>query len=138
MFNMWEQLENYNDLKHCLFIPCDSHSIQLLFKDILNLPYFVKVLQQAQLVAKSFGKALLQFTHLWNIQLTQFYHRHQSLILSVIMHWGTQFHLIQSVLKSKYALKCYASDYGDLSASQRIKQSALQYPAHERSHPPFY
>src|SRR5579859_2016235 len=124
MFNMWEQLENYDDLKHCLFIPCDSHGIQLVFKDILNLPYFANVLQQAQLVAKSFRKALLQFARLWDIQ-TQFYHRHQILILSVITRWGTQFRLVQSVLKSKDALKRYASDYGDLPESQRIKQSAL-------------
>jgi len=84
MFSMWEQFECYDDFKHYLFIPCDSHGIQLLIKDILHLLYFSNVLQQAQLVAKSFRKALLQFTHLRDIQ-THFYNRHQSFILSVIM-----------------------------------------------------
>src|SRR5579859_5069021 len=84
MFSMWEQFEHYEDFKQCLFIPCDSHGIQLLIKDILHLLYFSNVLQQAQLVAKSFRKALLQFTHLRDIQ-THFYNRHQSFILSVIM-----------------------------------------------------
>src|SRR5579859_3030408 len=46
-------------------------------------------------------------------------------MLSVITGWGAQFRLIQSVLKSKDALKRYACDYGDCPASQRIKQSAL-------------
>jgi len=64
MFSMWEQFERYDDFKQCLFIPCDSHGIQLLIKDILHLPYFSNVLQQAQLIAKSFRKAFLQLAHL--------------------------------------------------------------------------
>ena len=124
MFSMWEQLERYDDFKHCLFIPCDSHGIQLLIKDVLDLPYFSNVLQQAQLIAKSFRKALLQLARLRDIQ-THFYKHHQSFILSVITRWGTQFRLVQSVLKNKDALKCYTSDCGDLPAAQRIKQSAL-------------
>src|SRR5579859_1443877 len=54
MFNIWEQFEHYDGFKHCFFIPCDSHGIQLLIEDVLHLPHFSNVLQQAQLVAKSF------------------------------------------------------------------------------------
>jgi len=84
-------------------------AFQLRIKDILHLPYFFNVLQQSQLVAKSFRKALLWLAHLWDIQ-TYFYNRQQSFILSVIMCWGTQFHLVESVLKSKDVLKWYGSD----------------------------
>ena len=124
MFSMWEQLESYDDFKHCLFIPCDSHGIQLLIKNILELPSFSSVIKQAQILVKAFRKAHLQYARLRENQL-HFYGRHQSLILSVITRWGTQFRLIQSVLRSKDALKRYASEYGDLPATQRIKKSAI-------------
>src|SRR5947207_6493515 len=39
MYSMWECLQTIPKLKHCLFIPCDSHSIQLLVKDLLSLPH---------------------------------------------------------------------------------------------------
>ena len=90
MFSMWEQLESYDDFKHCLFIPCDSHGIQLLIKNILELPSFSSVMKQAQILVKAFRKAHLQYARLRENQL-HFYGRHQSLILSVITRWGTQF-----------------------------------------------
>jgi len=124
MINMWEQIEKFADFKHCLFIPCDSHGIQLLIKDLLQLPHFSNVANQAQSVAKAFRRAPLQYARLRENQL-YFYQRYQSLVLSVITRWGTQFRLIQSVLKSKDALKRYASVYGDRRASERINQSAI-------------
>src|SRR5579859_6968077 len=54
MFSMWEQLESYNDFKHCLFIPCNSHGIQLLIKDVLELPPFSSIVKQAQILVKAF------------------------------------------------------------------------------------
>jgi len=61
MFSMWEQLESYNDFKHCLFIPCNSHGIQLLIKDVLELPPFSSIVKQAQILVKAFRKAHLQY-----------------------------------------------------------------------------
>ena len=124
MFSMWEQLESYDDFKHCLFIPCDSHGIQLLIINVLELPSFFSVIKEAQTLVKAFWKAHFQYARLQENQL-HFYSCHQSLILSVITRWGTQFRLIQSVLRNKNALKCYASDYGDLLVTQRIKKSAI-------------
>ena len=124
MLNMCLQLQQYDDLKHCFFIPCDSHGIQLLIKDLLQIPRFQEVLKQAQTVVKAFRKAPLQYARLRTLQM-HFYKRHQSLILSVITRWGTQFRLIRSVINNKDALKRYAFDYGDLAASQRIKDPAL-------------
>ena len=124
MFSMWEEFESYEEFKHCLFIPCDSHGIQLLIKDLLKIPVFSNIIDQAQNLAKAFRKAHLQYARLRENQL-HFYGNHQSLILSVITRWGTQLRLIQSILKSKDALKRYASDYGDLPAKERIKRSAI-------------
>lgn len=123
MFSMWEELESYEEFKHCLFIPCDSHGIQLLIKDVLKILAFSNIIDQAQLV-KAFRKAHLQYARLRENQL-QIYGCYQSLILSIITRRGTQFRLIQSILKNKDALKRYASDYADLPAKERIKQSAI-------------
>src|SRR5579859_2365666 len=100
MFSMWEQLESYDNFKHCLFIPWDSHGIRLLIKDVLELPPFSSIVKQAQILVKAFRKAHLQYACLRENQ-THFYDRHPSLILSIITRWGTQFRLIQSVLKNK-------------------------------------
>ena len=54
MFSMWEELESYDDFKHCLFIPCDSHGLQLLIKDVLQLPAFSNIVNQAQILVKAF------------------------------------------------------------------------------------
>ena len=54
MLSMWEQLESYDDFKHCLFIPCGSHGIQLLIKNVLELPSFSSVIKEAQTLVKAF------------------------------------------------------------------------------------
>ena len=43
------------DLKSYLFVPCDSHGLQLLVKDIVErIPIFKATLEQAQAVIKVF------------------------------------------------------------------------------------
>ena len=78
-----------------------------------------------QIIVKAFRKAPLQYACIRDYQL-QYYKRHQSLVLSVITRWGTQYRLIQSVLKNKDALRCYAHDYGDLPAKKRIKLPVIK------------
>src|SRR5438552_76135 len=79
MLNMCLQLQQYDDLKHCFFIPCDSHGIQLLIKDLLQIPRFQEVLKQAQTVVKAFRKAPLQYARLRTLQM-HFYKRHPHFI----------------------------------------------------------
>jgi hypothetical protein len=38
---MWKGLESQVSLKHVFMIPCDSYSIQLLIKDLIDLVPFV-------------------------------------------------------------------------------------------------
>src|SRR5579859_5332219 len=92
MLSMWTEIQKFEDLKHCLFIPCDSHGIQLLVKDILDLPCFNGTIQKAQSIAKSFRNAPLQYARLREFQV-ELYGSPQSLVLSVITRWGTQYRL---------------------------------------------
>jgi len=107
-----------------LFIPYDSHGMQLLIKDLLQIPELKSVLQKAQTVIEAFHHSLLQYARLREYQL-QYNKIHQSLVLSVITHWGTQYRLIQSVINSKDALKYYAHEYRDLPAKKRLNQTAI-------------
>src|SRR5579859_998022 len=68
MFSMWGEVEKYPDLKHVFFIPCDSHGIQLLVKDLLQIPRFNEVIQKAQFLVSSFRKAPLQYARLRKCQ----------------------------------------------------------------------
>lgn len=124
MRGMWAEIEKFEDLRHCLFIPCDSHGIQLLVKDLLNLPYFNEIIQKAQCIVKSFRHAPLQYGRLREFQV-QYYRNPQSLVLSVITRWGTQYRLVTSLLKNKDAIKRYALEVEPLPTSERLKQIAL-------------
>jgi len=121
---MWAEVEKYPELMHVFFIPCDSHGIQLLFKDLLNVPRFSAVLKLAQATVSAFRKAPLQYARLRTIQKSS-YDQTRSLVLSVITRWGTQYRLITSLLKNKDALKRYVGAYEDFPAKQRIKQPVI-------------
>src|SRR4030095_3554064 len=92
---------------HVFFIPCDSHSLQLLIKDIVSIPRFKIILSQAQIIVSPFHKSPLHHALLREEQL-DIYKKHYALILSVITRWGTQYRLISSVLRSKAVLRQYA------------------------------
>ena len=124
MRGMWKEIQKFEDLKHCLFVLCDSHGIQLLVGDLLKLPDFNDTIQKAQCIVKSFRHAPLQYARLREFQI-EYYGKQQSLILSVITRWGTQYRLVQSLLKSKDAIKRYALEYRSLPAAERLKQPAL-------------
>jgi Protein of unknown function (DUF 659)/hAT family C-terminal dimerisation region/BED zinc finger len=122
---MWSDIEKFDNLRHCFFIPCDSHRIQLLVKDILKLRGLNNTLQQAQCLAKSFRNAPLQYARLRDFQMEK-YGKHQSLILSVMTRWGTQYFLVQSLINNKDAIKRYSDEFSTLPVSERIKQPALE------------
>ena len=119
MFSMWSEMQKFVELKHVLFIPCDSHGLQLLVKDLLKILTFKNIMNKVQTVIKSFRSSLLQYAHLREFQL-QYNKQHQSLMLSVITCWGTQYRLIQSLLDSKDVIKRYAHEFGDLPTSKRL------------------
>ena len=107
MFAMHDILRESPELRHVFFIPCDSHGLQLLCKDLLTIPRFSLTHKKAQIIVKAFKKAPLQYAHLREFQ-HQIYNQNYTLILSVITQWGTQYRLISSLLRSKDALRRYA------------------------------
>lgn len=50
----WWVLASKPKLRHAFFIPCDSHGINLLIKEILNLPSIVKIFTASKNVVSYF------------------------------------------------------------------------------------
>jgi hypothetical protein len=103
---MWAEISKYPEMKHVFFVPCDSHGLQLLMGDILKFPFFADVMQKAQLIVTSFRGSNKELAILWNFQIKA-YNQRRSLILNVLIRWGTSVGLINSVLRSKEALLNY-------------------------------
>src|SRR5436190_5942176 len=48
MFKMWLEIQKLDEFKHVLFIPCDSHGLQLLIGDLLKIPVFKEGLNKCK------------------------------------------------------------------------------------------
>lgn len=110
MLKMWKELRQFSELRHCFTIPCDSHGLQLLIKDILKLDSCKTTLQEAQCIVKLFKTSPLQHARLRGFQL-ETYGKHIALILSVLTRWGTQYGLVTSVLSNKMALRSFVKEF---------------------------
>jgi hypothetical protein len=120
MLKAWEILEKFDEFKHCFFIPCDSHGLQLIIKDLLDIPEIKELHDIIQSIAKAFKKAPLQYARLRECQLVK-YNQLYALCISVITRWGTQYRLVSSVYKNKDALRMYCYQYaGENVMSQEI------------------
>jgi hypothetical protein len=84
MKSTWEKLEQDERLKDCFFVPCDSHEIQLLIKDIINLPDIALIWAKALKVVGVFKGAPLQMTRLREVQIEE-YGKKKSLVGSLIV-----------------------------------------------------
>jgi hypothetical protein len=86
-------------------VPCDSHGLQLLIKDILKTEPFASTIAKAQTIVSTFHQAKKQYAILRTKQ-----EKPMAFILSVIIRWGTQYGLALSVLKNKQALFAWVAD----------------------------
>jgi hypothetical protein len=103
--------------KHVLSVPCDSHGIQLIFKDLL----FPGKGDDGQQIVTTIGKFFKDFPN----KIVSFFSSSDkqlaylreamvkcggivALITTVPTRWGTQVRQIQSINKSSEALKAYA------------------------------
>jgi hypothetical protein len=88
-----------------LFVPCDSHGIQLMFKDIVEkIPFFERVSRGVKKIVGFFHGAHLQYGLLKEHQV-QIYGKRLSLLSSVITRWGTEYAAAESVFRNKEALR---------------------------------
>jgi hypothetical protein len=124
MLRAWEILEQFVEFRHCFFIPCDSHGLQLVIKDMLEIPELKELHDVIQSIAKAFKNAPLQYARLRECQLAK-YNRKQALCLSVITRWGTQFRLVSSVYKNKEALRMYSYQYAVAGQSSDIAKDLV-------------
>ena len=98
----WRCSRQSPEFKHVFFIPCDSHSLQLLLKDILKLSTFEVVLDNAQIIAKAFKKSPFQLARLRSLQ-EELYSHHKI----VICRWIFTFVIsltLSSILAVNYLL----------------------------------
>ena len=68
MRSIRQALENSTELSHALFVPCNSHGLQLLIKDLTEQPLFAPVMRDAQQIVTSFHKAKKQYVILQSLQ----------------------------------------------------------------------
>ena len=57
---VWKVLQDGPDTQHLLFVPCDSHGLQLLIKDILEKFPYNRILEKASEVVSLFRRAKKQ------------------------------------------------------------------------------
>lgn len=111
MLSMWTKLREIPQLRHVLCVPCDSHGIQLLVKDLItDVPEFTTVHDKAQAIAKAFKSSPLQYARLKAIQILR-YGEPRAICLSIITRWGTQYRLFKSILRNKEALRQFTYEY---------------------------
>src|SRR5579859_4451315 len=113
MISMWEHLRLKTGLQHLFIIPCDSHGIKGLIQDLMSILQFKKVHDDAQMVAKTFKNAHLQYARLCDLQ-HQEYGRTWAIVLAVATRWGSQKGLIDGLLRSKAAIQRYAVRFQDM------------------------
>lgn len=82
-------LSSTDDFKHVFWIPCDSYGLQLLMRDIAELPWFAEVFKQVSSVVNYFYCSGKQIAMLRKYQMRE-YKKLYSITLSVITRWGTQ------------------------------------------------
>jgi hypothetical protein len=121
MRSTWTGLEHIPQLAHALFIPCDSHGLQLLIKDILELPQIASIIAFAQAIVTAFHCSKKQYSILRSYQ-----EKPQALLLSVVTRWGTQFLLVLSVLRCKGALFSWLGDKRAAMGKKGSKVNSLE------------
>ena len=83
IFKIYELFQQSKEMSYMIYVPYDSHSLQLLIKDITELPKFGDTLKPANRLVDYFDKALKQYSILRDQQFKE-YGRHTALILAVI------------------------------------------------------
>ncbi|KAJ3454388.1 hypothetical protein MRS44_018282 [Fusarium solani] len=109
MRKLHAEMKNMPEFRHCFFILCDSHGLQLLVKDIVESERWASVLKKVTRIITFFKKAKLQLARLRAYQL-ECYGKQKAFITPAITRWGTQLGAVMSSLANKDALRAYARD----------------------------
>lgn len=115
MKSVWQRLGAKPELRHSFFIPCDSHGLQLLIKDLLFLPSIRQIFSVATNVVSFFRSSPKQYAILRSHQLKSYGKLHP-LIAAVITRWGSQYRMLLSLQRTKGAIIDWA-----MEASESVK-----------------
>jgi uncharacterized protein DUF659 len=107
MFKVHDILSQRPETAHMFFIPCDSHGLQLLIKDILHKPMILETFTAATAIVSYFDKAALQLSRVRKIQ-EEIYGKTQAFLAAVMTRWGSQYKMLCSVARSQQALERWA------------------------------
>jgi hypothetical protein len=123
MRSLWTLFNQDPDTKHVFTIPCDSHGLQLLIKNILEkIQWFKEVFNIAQGISTKFRSSPKQLSILRKHQ-----QKRRAFIAAVITRWGTQLAMMASVRDNQEAIKAMAID-PDSDAPQEFKQAVCLGP----------
>lgn len=105
---VWGILSEKPELKHAFMVPCDSHGLQLIMKDILDpnsskIPKVKAVFKSALKIVVFFHQSPLEYARMQAKQNEKWGHR-KALIASVITRWGTQYSMLTSLFESQDAI----------------------------------
>lgn len=103
MRSIWAELEQRPQFSYVFIIPCDSHGLQLLIKDLLTLSSIDNVFKKCHSIVLHFNHSPLQLSILRAIQIEE-YRQEKSFLSAVIMRWGSQYTMLQSCKRSEIAL----------------------------------
>ncbi|QGA14809.1 hypothetical protein EYB26_002465 [Talaromyces marneffei] len=121
---VWEILQRKSPLQHAFMIPCDSHGLQLIFKDLLDMKVSqamtVKhIFKEANDIVTFFHRSPLRYADLQAIEKAR-NGRKKALIASVITRWGSQYNLINSVNELKESLIQWAQSVSEDSDKSKL------------------
>jgi hypothetical protein len=120
----WRLLSQKPQLQHVFMIPCDSHGLQLIFKDLIGnesrFPMIKNTFKSALQIVTFFHKSPLQYAYLQKLQEEHYSHR-KALIASVITRWGSQYNLILSVNNSRKALVDWAHSVSNQDTAKIVE-----------------
>jgi Protein of unknown function (DUF 659)/hAT family C-terminal dimerisation region len=126
MRSLWELLRTYDRFKYALFVPCDSHGLQLLIKDIISHNMFKDTMKKAQDIVVHFRKSHKQLALLREFQ-QKIYNRQYALTLAGETRWGTQCNMLSHLKRSKEALRAFAYDGGNDCDNRPILDAIYDY-----------
>jgi Protein of unknown function (DUF 659)/hAT family C-terminal dimerisation region len=101
---LWRILSTKPRFKSSFFVPCDSHGLQLLIKDIISLPLFVDTMTLCNHIVGHFRSAHKQLALVRSLQ-KEIYGRKYALTLAGNTRWGTQYLELFSLKRSREALR---------------------------------
>ena len=103
MRSLHRKLRTHAEFKHTFFVPCDSHGLQLLVKDILGIGYWREIMKHANTIAVYFKRAKRALGILREIM--DEIHERSSFTLAVITRWGSHYGVVRGLLRAAKPLR---------------------------------